>query len=40
MIRKMEALRFEAELTDEISNIRRIVDIIKARIENLPADGE
>lgn len=33
----MEALRFEAELTDEISNIRRIVAIIKARIKNLPA---
>lgn len=37
MVKKTEALRFEAELLEELANTKRIVDIIRKREKSLPA---
>lgn len=37
MVKKKEILRFEAELAEELVNIERIVDVIKSRVNSLPA---
>lgn len=37
MVKKTEVLRFEAELSEELANTKRIVGIIRARVKGLPA---
>lgn len=37
MIKKTELLRLETELSDELSNLERVVHIIKSRLKELPA---
>jgi hypothetical protein len=37
LLKKTEVLRFEAELLEELTNIKRIVGIIKSRVSSLPA---
>jgi len=36
LIKKPELLRLDAELSDELSNLERVVNIIKSRIKELP----
>lgn len=40
MFKKQEILRFETELSEELENVRRIAEIIKVRMDNLPSSSD
>lgn len=40
MFKKEEILRFETELSEEMENVKRIAEIIKVRMDNLPSSSD